>query len=368
MHARLLAYPSSIVLCCLLLLMLLRAAPAAAVVGVAPATTPDALAELPSLWERRVGVSQAEPDFCTTEQKRETNPSAANAGSLEAGPPKFLVEGLEPGRSYWHCIFILNRQAEERTFTLTTLDVGGSLDPNVTLETRDTPAVVGAWIELSTNRVTLAPGERVIVPYRVDIPEQPPVGTSIGGIRITDVTPLPGGAGAAVRRSVVLQLQITFPGGAARELEIDDIEARRLIWRGRDSPRYRVKFVVSNRGNVVDTFRPTLRVDGLFGRRVASITGTPDVIVPGSAQRASLEWSDPPWVGRYTPKLLVKSDAGTRTIELPTLWVVPPWPYLVALGISLLLALVIVVRRRSAAADWRQYLDEEEEYGYDDEH
>jgi hypothetical protein len=242
---------------------------------------------------------------------------------------------------------------------LSTLDVVGSLDPNVTLETRDEPAGVGAWIEPVVDRVVLAPGERVLVPYLLRVPQQPPVGSSVGGIRVTDVTDseLEGG-GALITKSLIVQLQATFPGGEARELSIRSVDSTRLVWTNRDPEVVIAKFIAANEGTVIDTMTPTLEVDGLFGRRVATVKGVPEVMVPQSAQRQTLRWRPIPFIGVYSPTLKISSEAGEQVIELPRVYIIPPLPYLVALGVALALLVYGLVRRRSRRG-WRAYLDEE---------
>lgn len=324
------------------------------------------LRDAPSLYEQRVGVSENEPNYCDTEVVRDTNPNAANRDSIEIGPPKFLVENLGASRVWRHCILILNRFDEPRTIELSTVDVLGSPDPAVTLETRDTPSGAGSWIEPLVSRLELDPGERAIVPYLVRLPETLPGGTVGGGIRVTDTTDLDReGGDARLTRSLVSQLQITSPGGEAKDLDIGSINSTRLIWTGRDPSVIRATFTVRNRGTILDTMTPRLAVDGPFGREVADIVGLPDVVLPDSAQRVTLRWTGVPFIGVYFPKLRIASATGTTTTDLPMVIVLPPWPYILAVGAALLLLVAGWFRRRRRA--WQMYLDDEYEDEYEDD-
>lgn len=326
-----------------------------AIAPAAPAPRTD-LAQLPSLWEHRAGISEREPDFCPTELTRETNESAANRSSIEAGPSTFLVEGLSPGTTYRHCFYVFNRHADPRTFEFEGVDVTGSLDPDVRLETLDQPVLLGSWIRLPETRLELGPGERAVVPYELAVPPQPPAGTVTGGIRITDVTGEDTET-TTVRKSLVLQVQTTFEGGIERKVKVSDVKAPRLLLRGIDADRYRVRYVVANEGTVVDVITQRLRVEGLFGRKVADVRRAPDVLAPRSAQHGELEWEGLPWIGRYEPRIEVATQDGASTVTLPTLWIVPPWPYIAAVALLVLALVVGIVRRRRAG--WRAYLDEE---------
>ncbi len=325
------------------------------------------LRDAPSLYEQRVGVSENEPNYCGTEVTRETNPNAANRDSIEIGPPKFLVENLDESRVWRHCISILNRFDELRTIELSMIDVVGSPDPAVTLQTREAPTGVGSWIEPLVMRLELAPGERAIIPYLVRLPETLPGGTVVGGIRVTDTTDRDRETQATrLTRSLVSQLQITSPGGEAKDLDIGSISSTRLIWTGRDPSVIRATFTARNEGTILDTMTPRLVVDGLFGREVADVSGLPDVVLPDSAQRVSLRWPGVPFIGVYFPKLLVASATGTTTTDLPMVIVLPPWPYILATGAALLLLIGGWIRRRRRA--WQMYLDDEDEYEDYSEH
>ncbi len=312
------------------------------------------------LWDKRTGVSEQEPNYCAPTITRETNINAANRNSIEVGPPKFLVDDLGDGRVWRHCISVLNRYDAPRTIELSTLDLVGSLDPNVTIETRDDPKAMGTWIQLPIDRFTLQPGERALVPYLLTLPESPPGGTNIGGIRVSDVTVADGAsAGAQISKSLVTQLQVTSPGGEARPIKVRDIRSTRFIWTNRDPSVLSVRYTVTNEGSVVDIVTPTLETYGLFGRRVGVVKGAPDVIVPNSTQRASIRWNPVPFIGVYNPKLVITSADGTTTIDLPRTWVLPPWPYVIGFFLALLaLGFGIWRRRRN---DWQQYLDDDDD-------
>jgi hypothetical protein len=91
---------------------------------------------------------------------------------------------------------------------------------------------------------------------------------------------------------------------------------------------------------------------------VASVKTSPDVLLPSSAQRQRLSWRPVPFIGVYSPKLRIKTEAGEQVINLPRVYIIPPTPYIVAVGVALLV-LVFGLWRRRARDGWRSYLDEE---------
>jgi hypothetical protein len=336
---------------------------AAAHAAQAPDAPPDAALQArieaaPRLDDVRTGISTSEPEYCSASLVRSVNPNAANRSGIEAGPPKFLVEGLTAGSTWRHCVSIHNRSPEVRAVRIELLDITGSLDPNVRVETRPQPISVGSWITPLVTELVLEPGERVLVPYLLEVPTTPPGGTVAGGISVQDTMGSDlAGAGTRITRAVILQLQVTFPGGRAAPLQVEVERSTRFVWTGRDPDRAAATYTVSNVGEVVDLASPRLLVGGLFGRRVASVTAFPEVIIPQSALQYRTVWTNLPWIGVYRPTLEVKSGVDTQRIELPRVWVAPPWPVLLGFVLAVLLAVWGIVRRRQ---EWRAYLDEED--------
>ncbi|MCW2962118.1 MAG: hypothetical protein JWM90_2505 [Thermoleophilia bacterium] len=329
----------------------------AAPAPIDPATS---LGELPPLQPKRTGISENEPDYCPdTVQREPPNEAATNTNSLDAGPTTFLVKDLQPSTSYRHCVYLFNRKKTARTFELSTLDVIGSLDPKVRLTTEE-PRAMGTWIKLLSTTAVLQPGERIKIPYMLAVPANPPAGSLAAGIRISDVTQQATTAGAAIQAALVLQVQAIFPGGESRKVTIKNAQSPRLLVRGSDSPRVNVSYVLANEGTVVSVVTPTLNIGGLFGRNVAEIKSTSDVVTPGSAQQMRATWEGVPWIGWYRPSIDVKNEAGTQRVKLPALWIIPPWPIIAAFLVALALVLYAAARRR-AATGWKAYLDDEDD-------
>ncbi|MCZ4496359.1 MAG: hypothetical protein JWM25_942, partial [Thermoleophilia bacterium] len=244
---RVFRYSAILVASLAVVLALLPASAAARTVATDPTID---LGDLPSLQEKRTGRSDNEPDFCSSRVEREVpNEAATDANSLEAGPSTFMVKDLQPGTTYWHCIFILNRQKATLTLELSASDVIGSTDPDVGF-TAEEPKILGSWVDFAAKRVTLLPGERIKVPYRLVVPDNPPAGTVSASLNIVDVTPSEA-EGTALHSSLGLALQVTFPGGEDRKVAVKDARWPGLVVRGSDSPRVRARYVVVNEGEVV---------------------------------------------------------------------------------------------------------------------
>lgn len=304
----------------------------------------------------RTAISETEPEYCSAELVSEINPNARNRSSIMAGPPKFVVEQLPPGSTWRHCVLMHNRSPQPRTVELDTLDIVGSLDPTVRLETEQEPRVVGTWIRLPTTRLELAPGELVLLPYLIEVPDEVPGGTATGGIAIRDVSAQQTAAGARVTRTLILQLQITFPGGDPAELDIRGVRSTRFIWTGRTPERVRSRFVVANLGDELDVVNAELQIKGLFGHRDSVRSKAPEVVLPGSAYEVVLLWEDVPWVGTFRPAAVIRAESGDQRVQLARVWVFPPLPYLVALALAIAFGLVAWWRRRRA---WQYELQQE---------
>lgn len=359
------------ILPCLLPLALVAASAAARStdIGFVPDTaSPAEIAAAERLEEHLSGLSVQEPPLCreVTAPVRQRDPNSVGEGEITVSPASTEMTDLEATSSYAYCFVVHNRGSDARRFQVSTLDITGAPDPRQQQLVVDPPRALGTWVRPATTEFSLAPGERIFVPYVLETPASLPGGTLTAGIRVTE---LPGpdapAAGAVIQPSVVHRLHLTLPGGVARPLDVSQVRAPRLLSHDDAPIAYRARFVVTNRGTVLDVYEVRLDVKGLFGRRVGGAEVPTSTVLPNGANQVSMTWRQLPWIGWYRPRATVESRAGEVQVELPRLWILPSRPWLVAIVVAILLPFVaLVVRWRRRRAEWQHYLDEE----HDDEH
>lgn len=311
-----------------------------------------------------VGRSASEPDVCAEGASRE-QVGVRPGGGIGVSPAAWEIAGVKPGERYVACLLVHNMSDEPVRFEITTVDIHGSPDPRNQIELDQSAMAAGSWVHPVTRTISAGPGERVRVPYVIQVSPDPPAGTTIAGVKVSERGE---GAGARVGAGVVQRVYFTFPGGRSLPLEISDIDAPRLMTRRNSRVNYRAKFVVRNVGDTLDVYEPTLEVSGL-GRTIVRVSGKQRAILPGGANDVTLTWKRIPWIGWYSPKVTIRSDVKQQTIQLPRVLVVPPLPYTIALVAAILLPLgALGWRWRKRRSEWKAYLDEElAEDGYAEE-
>lgn len=338
-------------------------------VGFVPrASTPDALQRAEPLDDHLSGLSEQEPRVCVDADgddlaaiRRELVPGSAGAGAITVSPASTEFQGITGGSSYRHCIVVHNRGDEVERYRLTTLDIVGSPNPRQQQDIIEPPTALGSWVRPLITEFAVQPGERVWIPLLIEPPGDLPLGTLTAGIRVTQLRPeAEDVTGAAIRPSVTHRLHLTVPGGTARKLEVRDVRAPRVLWHGDGPIAYRARFVVANRGSILDVYDVRLRVRGL-GRQVGTASVPTSTVLPGGANSVVLVWDELPWIGWYSPRATVRSRAGEAEVELPNLLILPPWPVVIALLAALLLPiLALLLRWRRRRSEWRGYLDDED--------
>ena len=319
--------------------------------------------------EELTGLSKEQPNICTgVEINRDLplTPASPRSG-VGVFPAQVEVDSLKPGSSYRSCVVVVNTADTQETYQLSTIELIGSPDPDVGLELQLDPVSIGTWIHPLVTKVTVPPGASVEIPYLIDVPQTVPAGSVIGGLRLTSAPS--GTESTAFANSVVHRVYGTFPGGQNRRLDVTDVSAPRLLSKRKGDLAYRAKYIVTNKGAIVDVFSSELVVRGL-GRKVASAKTDPAVLLPDSAARQELVWRNLPWIGWYSPKVTIVTRNGNIDVPVPRVLILPPRPYVIALVAALLLPLVWfiwrTVRRRR---EWMQYIDEDDDdaIGEDDE-
>lgn len=295
--------------------------------------------------------------------RRQTFDAFDPSAGIAAMPPRIVTE-LAPGESDSYCVGFQNRGADPIDLHLDVVDVGAD-DEGLPTSQRDAEdRGASRWVTIPTTRIRNLPsGDVAWLEVDVDVPGGALPGSSYAAILATDAQrPTPSGASAVdAIPSIAAQLFFDIPGDASREGTVTKIDSPRVIWwDGLDLGN--VPVLDDLRGLGVAPIRFTFRNTGDFtsdvggavvirsdlaGRQVASLPVTNAVVLRGAERRFSVTWSrDIPLVGRFTPVLEVRTEAGdVDRYELKPIWVIPAWWYLALLMLAI--GLPLWWRRRS---------------------
>lgn len=284
-----------------------------------------------------------------------------------AGLPDRITTDLAPGQSGHVCVGFHNRTGQDVTMRFATHDVGAGRDgAPVPFASGDEVYGAGTWLTLpTTDSVTAEHGELVWLDVAVDVPQDTSGGSAYAGVSaVIDKdanNESKEGTQTRISPSVVVQVFFDVPGDITESGKLEDVRSPRLVWwdgfdlgdipilerlrgSGIATARYRWK----NTGSITDAVSATLTIESsLGGKDVARIQLPERVVLRDASRPFEVTWSkDIPFVGRFEPTLEVtRANGEVVTRELPAIWVIPSWWYLVVLAIAL--AFPLWWRRRS---------------------
>jgi len=140
------------------------------------------------------------------------------------------------------------------------------------------------WLSCAVREIQLAPGEELVVPFTINVPQNAKPGHHVAGL-VVEAAPgeasLPSGEGDAqfavqVIRRVGVAVVIDIPGEHGASLEIMDADLQQ-----QDSSGAIFKISVHNTGNIYIKGSGTLLVSDTQGTLLATVPLAMDTVLPG---------------------------------------------------------------------------------------
>jgi Bacterial protein of unknown function (DUF916) len=180
----------------------------------------------------------------------------------------FVMNGSSP-LPLQNSVRISNSGNASGTINLYPVDAFTAASGGTAFQTRKSPRLdVGAWIVLSRQRVTLAPGQSQIVPFHLTIPPHARSGQHVGGIVGEEVTMQSIETGKNKQRNFhidlqqlhVIAVQVNLPGTPIEKLIVTSIHAdNKNIYQ-------RIQIGLRNMGNMMVKSYGTLQIFDLTGK------------------------------------------------------------------------------------------------------
>ncbi len=206
-----------------------------------------------------------------------------------------------------------------------------------------------SWISLQPDAVRLRAGDEVRYRYTIQVPRSAQPGAHAfavlaeqrAGVQGTNVD---SSSGVAVTGSVGAVVVVTVPGALVSAAKVARASSPRWVWSGAPAT-FRV--TVRNTGNTMITASGTLHSGTFSGVANRSSNAQPLVLLPDGRRTLRATWRDTPLMGWFKPVMIVDSgDAGRKRVAFPTIYILPPWWLITLAGFSVLLPLVVWLRRR----------------------
>jgi len=278
---------------------------------------------------------------------------AQNAG-LSLTPP-IIEEAADPGDVISSSITLENLSDTEERYYLFVRDIDGVTEIGRPLYVTDdylpTEMNLSRWITLPQSEAVVAPGERVRIPFIIQVPENAPPGGHFAGIFAsleppqTNVTGV--GAGVGYRVGNIINLRVS--GDVIEEATIRSLQTDSFVY-GEKDVRFTAR--IENLGNVLVRPVGVLTITNMLGDTVAELTMNESQagVFPQSIRPLTAEWQgEGLGFGRYQATLAmsygVPGEARYTMSANTSFWILP-WeiirPLLITLAVLSLVSYVLI--------------------------
>lgn len=284
----------------------------------------------------------------------------------EQNRPNYLLD-VEPGQVVEDSIRVRNFGKTELPLTLYASDARttetGAID---LLPAGERPKHVGAWIELGTSELRIAPDEFVDIPFTMTVPDNAESGDHVGGIVTSYVAPGSDDTGQPVKldRRLGTRVQVRVAGDLRPGLTITSFST---AYGGTVNPAGQgdmtVTYTVTNTGNVRMSAQQFLEVDGPLGLTgvAADLNPMPELL-PGNSLTMTSKVSGVWPILRTSSELEVRPIPTRPGDAFPALqsafasrgtWTVPWTLILFLLAVAAGTAGTVLMRRQQVRPDDR---------------
>lgn len=274
---------------------------------------------------------------------------------------------INPGTTVEDGLVIANRGAEPLDLALYAADGFTTDSGQIDLLTAGDKSVgIGTWAHTDTERVTVAAGTTVTVPFTVVIPSNATPGDYAGGI-VTSLTEPSDKPGVNVDRRLGIRMNVRVGGALRPSLAVEHTQ---VTWNGGLNPftggDATVTYTLHNTGNVALSAQQAATVGGPFGwfATDADQMEEPPQLLPGE------KWTQTATVPAVAPLVLLNAtalvtplmtDASGSTTPLTPItatavgWAVP-WVLLAVVILIVLLAIFLprLMKRRRTVRQARE--------------
>jgi hypothetical protein len=267
--------------------------------------------------------------------------SAAGSESITLSPA-LSKPALDAGQTYKNIMTVINNGTTDYSFVVYARPysvTGEQYDPNYTEVNPQTEAY--RWVQFEKTDYELRPGERVQVPYTVNVPEDAAAGGHYAVLFAETQPPKDSGSSVIRKKRVGLLLYMTVSGATKQAGSLKSWEVP--TWQTHRPVTSTVR--IQNTGNVHFPAMLHVQYDPLLGKGFQANKEL--LILPGTTRRIPIEWSTAPAFGIFKASGTV--DYLSKTDVLPTKYIIllPTALLLVPLVVVLMIIGWILLKRRS---------------------
>jgi hypothetical protein len=264
--------------------------------------------------------------------------------------PATIENGAIPGETQTHKMGITNLSGVRQIYYLFTRDIVGVEGEGVPVFADENAEKTGyeltEWLTLSTQEITLDPGQEQEIEITIAVPENATPGSHFGGVFVSMDPPRLRSTGAAVGYEVANIISIRVAGDAVENASIRAFSTGNFIY-GKSLIDFSAR--VENSGTVLVRPIGPLEITNMFGKKVAMLTMNESKggVFPMSERTFEVVWEDEgPGFGRYQAVLsMVYGEQGRQSTisSTATFWILPMNIILPALGVLAVIFLIVFI-------------------------
>jgi hypothetical protein len=274
-------------------------------------------------------------------EKKSTNVELT--GDYVLSPAKIEVE-LEAGETATRTILIRNRDQETVDFELDIEDFKGSTssEKSVVLLGEDVgPYSLKDYVDPEVGEFSLEPGEEIILPVQIAIPEDAEPGGLYGSVLVKN-KPDPQASGAQTISRIGSLLFVRVEGEVTEAGSLQKLSLARENRPFYTSGPFSFNLVYENTGSVHARPYGGITVYNTLGNPVQEFEIEPYFALPNSQRYRTVKWEQEVLFGRYKAVLELNRGFGENIVDTKTItfWVLP-WKWIAGGLIVLFLTLLL---------------------------
>ncbi|HTE22813.1 MAG TPA: LysM peptidoglycan-binding domain-containing protein [Candidatus Limnocylindria bacterium] len=276
-----------------------------------------------------------------------------------------FVFDVDAGQVATNAVKIYNNSDKQKTIDVYGVDSQASSGGAFACAQKvDEPGSVGAWIRLSTGKVTLPAGGEREVPFTLAVPGGTAGGEHNGCIVIQEAnqTPTAAGNGIALSFRSAIRVAVTVKGDIKKGLFFSRLDSRR------DAGKYIVSAQLKNSGNVSLDTDVDVRLKTILGTTVRKSGGEFPILAGGESE-FNFDMTEPFWGGVYMisakatynpdPAAGIGRDGQKASVGKKRLLLVSPKPLAAVIELASLALVVagagIFIRRHRTRNHWHKH-------------
>ena len=215
----------------------------------------------------------------------------------------WFIYNLVPGEEKSDAFIVKNSSDKTVSAKIYPVDGTTTADGSFTLEGEKVDRVgIGGWVKVSSDEVTVGPGEEKRIAFTISIPRNASVGDHTGGI-ILENKDIQKGKGVNVVSRVGVRIYETVPGQLVRKMKIGDFNYKLL------NDQLVFFFSLENQGNVQLNPNGKIYIENNFGGST-DFEITLGTVLPGKPTKVPVTWARNPLFGMGKAKAAVVFGEG----------------------------------------------------------